>query len=123
MFTGNCIGGATSFNLGMYIEEQPKWIVDNFGAGFGTEDEVAGAYEWVSQFGRPSDSDYPCLRCCRLLIVKHTTFFEKISSTLTNLFRGKTPLSGLGTGTRGRTGNRTGRIGHKCLHTVSNHHL
>ena len=53
MFTGNCIGGATSFNLGMYIEEQPSWIVQNFGAGFGTEDEVDKAYKWVSHLGGP----------------------------------------------------------------------
>jgi len=46
---GNCLGGATSFNLGMYIEEKPSWIVEHFGVGFGTEQEVTEAYEWVSK--------------------------------------------------------------------------
>ena len=45
---GNCVGGATSFNLGMYIEEDPSWIVEHLGEGFGTEAEVADAFEWVS---------------------------------------------------------------------------
>jgi membrane protein YqaA with SNARE-associated domain len=45
---GNCLGGATTFNLGMYIEEHPSWIVEHLGEGFGTEAEVADAFEWVS---------------------------------------------------------------------------
>ena len=45
---GNCVGGATTINLGLYIEEMPSWIVEHLGEGFGTEDEVKEAYEWVS---------------------------------------------------------------------------
>jgi choline dehydrogenase-like flavoprotein len=47
IISGNCLGGATSFNLGMYVEETPRWVVDHLGKGFGTEDEVADAFEWV----------------------------------------------------------------------------
>ena len=45
---GNCVGGATTMNLGLYIEEMPSWIVEHMGEGFGTEDEVKEAFEWVS---------------------------------------------------------------------------
>ena len=47
IISGNCLGGATSFNLGMYVEETPEWVVDHLGNGFGTEDEIADAFEWV----------------------------------------------------------------------------
>ena len=51
---GNCLGGATSFNLGMYIEETPEWIVEQMGEGFGSEAQVAAAFEWVRA----------CVRAC-----------------------------------------------------------
>jgi hypothetical protein len=49
LLVGNCLGGATTINLGLYSEETPKWIVEHMGEGFGTEAEVLEAYEWVSK--------------------------------------------------------------------------
>lgn len=44
---GNCIGGATSFNLGVWIEETADWVLNNFGSTFATEEEILDAYKWV----------------------------------------------------------------------------
>lgn len=45
---GNCLGGATTINLGLYGEETPAWIVEHMGEGFGSEAEILEAFEWVS---------------------------------------------------------------------------
>jgi len=48
IISGNCLGGATKFNLGMYVEETPEWIIENMGIGFASEEEIVSSYEWVS---------------------------------------------------------------------------
>ena len=46
--TGNCMGGGTSYNGGVYIEEQRNWIADQLdGYPFFDESEIDSAFMWV----------------------------------------------------------------------------
>lgn len=48
--TGNCMGGATSVNHGIFVQEQPEWVVNHTkmnGQATLTIDEIADAYDWV----------------------------------------------------------------------------
>ena len=44
---GNCMGGATSINHGIWIEETVDWVLDQMGSGFGTAEQIQSAFEWV----------------------------------------------------------------------------
>jgi len=45
--TGNCLGGATSINQGVWIEETAEWVINEMGADFATTEEIEAAYSWA----------------------------------------------------------------------------
>jgi hypothetical protein len=54
--TGNCMGGATSFNQGIFIEETPGWFEDQF-ADFFSPEEINDAYTWVRRKVYPTNAN------------------------------------------------------------------
>ena len=54
--TGNCMGGATAINHGVFIQETPGWLQDVF-PGMGTDDEIATAYDWVRERVAPDPQE------------------------------------------------------------------
>lgn len=46
--TGNCMGGGSAYNGGVYIEEQKQWLNEQIGSNFFDEIQISEAFEWVS---------------------------------------------------------------------------
>jgi len=47
---GNCLGGATAINLGVWIEETSDWVHKMFGGDeFGSPQDILDAYQWTRE--------------------------------------------------------------------------
>lgn len=60
--TGNCMGGATSVNHGIYVQEQPEWvqnITKMYGNATLTIEEIVDAYDWIRSRVAPEPSGEP----------------------------------------------------------------
>lgn len=56
---GKCMGGSTSINQGIWIEETTEWVQEQFGPEFGTTDEIEAAFVWVRDLVARPTRDEP----------------------------------------------------------------
>jgi len=46
---GNCLGGGSAINYGVYIEETEEWLIETMGEGFATVEQIRAEQEWVRE--------------------------------------------------------------------------
>ena len=85
MITGNCLGGASTFNGGAWVEETPDWIrttvLETGVASFFDTTAIADAYTWVrTRMATPSSE-------------RTGTFMQTFAGDLANAFAARTEFA------------------------------